>query len=78
MAKLKHFKEFETYSEYETYINGKPMLPNVSFVGEKVNHIQKIILILVQIQVKLNQRIQVSIIHMILTILPLHLNLQEL
>ena len=36
MSKLKHFKEFETYSEYETYINGKPMLPNVSFVGENV------------------------------------------
>ena len=36
MSKLKHFKEFETYDEYETYINGKPMLPNVSFVGENV------------------------------------------
>ena len=36
MAKLKHFKEFETYSEYETYINGSPVLPNVSFVGQDV------------------------------------------
>ena len=36
MSKLKHFKEFETYGEYETYINGNPMLPNVSFVGENV------------------------------------------
>ena len=36
MSKLKHFKEFETYSEYETYINGSPVLPNVSFVGHDV------------------------------------------
>jgi len=36
MSKLKYFKEFETYGEYETYINGKPILPNVSFVGENV------------------------------------------
>ena len=36
MSKLKHFKEFETYGEYITYINGKPMLPNVSFVGQDV------------------------------------------
>ena len=36
MSKLKHFKEFETYSEYETYINGNPMLPNVSFVSQDV------------------------------------------
>ena len=29
---LKYFKEFATESEYDTYINGSPILPNVSFV----------------------------------------------
>ena len=36
MSKLKHFKEFETYSDYKTYINGNPILPNVSFVSQDV------------------------------------------
>ena len=34
MAELKHFKEFQSINDYDTYINGNPILPNVSFVGE--------------------------------------------
>ena len=33
---LKYFKEFNTKSDYDTYINGDPILPNVSFVGQDV------------------------------------------
>ena len=36
MIILKHFKEFKTYSDYKTYINGSPVLPNVSFVSQDV------------------------------------------
>ena len=33
---LKYFKEFATKTEYDTYINGSPILPNVSFVNMDV------------------------------------------
>jgi len=33
---LKYFKEFNSKSEYDTYINGDPLLPNVSFVSQEV------------------------------------------
>ncbi len=33
---LKYFKEFNTKSDYDTYINGDPILPNVSFVNQDV------------------------------------------
>ncbi len=36
MGNLIHFKDFETISEYETYINGSPILPNVSIVGDDI------------------------------------------
>ena len=28
---MKYLKLFDTHSEYETYINGDPVLPNVSY-----------------------------------------------
>ena len=34
MLELKHFKEFNELSDYETYINGSLILPNVSFVSQ--------------------------------------------
>ena len=34
MLELKHFKEFQSKNDYDSYINGSPILPNVSFVGQ--------------------------------------------
>lgn len=31
-----HLRAFKTQSEYETYINGNPILPNVSLIGRNV------------------------------------------
>lgn len=35
MAELTYFKKFSTKNDYDTYIGGSPVLPNVSIVANE-------------------------------------------